>query len=338
MSNTTINMEQPLLQVEDLRVYFPVYNKKMIRKKIGDVKAVDGIDLVIPKGQTFGLVGESGCGKSTLGRALLRLYDQTQGRIIFDGRDISHLRGKELLNIRSDMQLIFQDPYSSLDPRMTVFDIIAEPIRLHEKCSKEELQTRVKRLMDVVGLPSSMMTRRPSEFSGGQRQRIGIARALALKPKLIICDEPVSALDVSIQSQILNLLSDLKKEYDLTYLFIAHGLAAVKHISDTIGVMYLGRLVEVSPKSKLYANPLHPYSQGLISAIPEPNPELKKEEILLSGEVPSPINPPSGCPFHPRCKYAGQCGERCYKERPNLVEVEEGHFVACHLYNRNETK
>ncbi len=333
MSEQILNA-RPLLEVQDLKVYFPVYNKSLIRKKIGDVKAVDGVNLIITKGQTFGLVGESGCGKSTLGRAILRLYNETTGRILFDGRDITDLKGRELLRLRRDMQLIFQDPYSSLDPRMTVFDIISEPIKLHEKCGKEELRKRVHELMDVVGLPDSMMTRRPSEFSGGQRQRIGIARAIALKPKLVICDEPVSALDVSIQSQILNLLADLKKEYDLTYLFIAHGLAAVKHISDDIGVMYLGRLVEVSPKSQLYRNPLHPYSQGLISAVPEPDPDLKKEENLLSGEVPSPINPPSGCPFHPRCRFAASCGQRCYTERPELREAEPGHLVACHLFDK----
>ena len=233
--------------------------------------------------------------------------------------------------MRNDMQLIFQDPYSSLDPRMSAFNIIAEPLLLHNKCSKDELDSRVKELMRVVGLPESTATRRPSEFSGGQRQRIGIARALALNPKLIICDEPVSALDVSIQSQILNLLSDLQKKYNLTYLFIAHGLAVVKHISDNIGVMYLGRLVEISPKSQLYSNPLHPYTQGLLSAIPEPDPEMEKKSILLSGEVPSPINPPSGCPFHPRCRFASQCGGRCESEVPSLREITPGHFVACHL-------
>ena len=336
MSELTVKTGE-LLRVEDLQVYFPVYNKKLIRKKIGDVKAVDGISFSIRTGETFGLVGESGCGKSTLGRAILRLYDQTRGKIIFEGRDISSLQGKELMKIRSDMQLIFQDPYSSLDPRMSVFEIIAEPIRLHEPCGKEELTQRVHELMSVVGLPVSVAGRRPSEFSGGQRQRIGIARALALKPKLIICDEPVSALDVSIQSQILNLLTSLKKKYDLTYLFIAHGLAAVKHISDQIGVMYLGRLVEIASKADLYQKPLHPYSQGLISAVPEPDPNLKKKEILLSGEVPSPINPPSGCPFHPRCQYAGRCGGDCSEKRPELREVEEGHFVACHLYGERRT-
>lgn len=332
MNEKTVDTREPLLAVENIKVYFPVYNKKLIKKKIGDVRAVDGVSLQIRKGETFGLVGESGCGKSTLGRAILRLYSQTQGTIRFEGRDITNIQGDELRRMRSDMQLIFQDPYSSLDPRMTVFNIIAEPLLLHNKCTRQELDGRVKELMHVVGLPESTATRRPSEFSGGQRQRIGIARALALNPKLIICDEPVSALDVSIQSQILNLLSDLQKQYDLTYLFIAHGLAVVKHISDNIGVMYLGRLVEISPKAELYTNPMHPYTKGLLSAIPEPDPEAEKKQILLSGEVPSPINPPSGCPFHPRCLYAKQCGGRCETEVPKLVEVTPGHMAACHLY------
>lgn len=323
----------PLLDAENIKVYFPTYKKGLIRKKAGDVKAVDGVSFKIFKGETFGLVGESGCGKSTLGRAILRLYEQTQGKIIFEGQDISNLQGNELRRMRSNMQLIFQDPYSSLDPRMKVYDIIAEPLILHHRCSGQELKNQVMELLNVVGLPASTAARRPSEFSGGQRQRIGIARALALRPKLIICDEPVSALDVSVQSQILNLLSDLQKEFDLTYLFIAHGLAAVKHVSDNIGVMYLGRLAEVSPKNQLYLNPLHPYTQGLLSAIPEPNPEAEKKQILLTGEVPSPINPPSGCPFHPRCQYAKKCGDRCFNESPKLIERENGHMVACHLYD-----
>ena len=322
------NRRDNLLQVQNLKTYYPVKGG-FFRRTIGHVKAVDDISFAIKKGETLGLVGESGCGKSTAGRTLLRLLKPTDGRIIFDGEDITNAKGSKLRGIRKDFQMVFQDPYASLNPTQMVGDIIAEPIRNYEKRDKKKLKEEVMQLLEKVGLPSDAYYKYAHEFSGGQRQRIGIARALALKPKLIIADEPVSALDVSVQSQVLNLLKELQDEFDLTYLFIAHDLSVVKHMSDYIGVMYLGNLVEIADKKSLYANPLHPYTQALISAIPEPDPRKKKERIILEGDVPSPVNPPSGCPFHPRCP---QAMEHCASVKPTLKEVKPGQNVACHLY------
>lgn len=317
-----------LLVIENLKTYYPVKGG-FFKHTVAHVKAVDNISFEIKKGETLGLVGESGCGKSTAGRTILRLLKPTEGKILFDGKDITKLTGKSLREIRKDMQMVFQDPYASLNPMQMVGDIIAEPIYNFMKKSKAELKQEVMDLLEKVGLPSDAYYKYAHEFSGGQRQRIGIARALALRPKLIIADEPVSALDVSVQSQVLNLLKDLQEEFDLTFLFIAHDLSVVKHMSDRIGVMYLGNMVEVAEKNSLYATPLHPYTQALISAIPNPDPRLKKERIILKGDVPSPINPPSGCPFHPRCPVAM---EICSKEKPVLKEVKPSHRVACHLY------
>ncbi|PTY85595.1 peptide ABC transporter substrate-binding protein, partial [Heyndrickxia sporothermodurans] len=300
------------------------------RRTIAEVKAVDDVSFEINKGETLGLVGESGCGKSTAGRTILKLLDPTSGKIFFDGKDITKLRGKELRLARKDFQMVFQDPYASLNPKQMVGDIVSEPIRNFSNKSMKELKDEVMELLTKVGLPGDAYYKYPHEFSGGQRQRIGIARALALKPKLIVADEPVSALDVSVQSQVLNLLKELQDEFDLTYLFIAHDLSVVKHMSDRIGVMYLGNLVEIADKNSLYAEPLHPYTQALISAIPEPDPRKQKERIILQGDVPSPVNPPSGCPFHTRCPVAK---EECSRVKPTLKEVKPGHQVACVLYN-----
>jgi len=327
--NNEVNSERNnLLEIQNLKTYYPVKGG-FFRRTIGHVKAVDDISFTIKKGETLGLVGESGCGKSTAGRTLLRLLRPTDGKIVFDGEDITKIKGSKLRGIRKDFQMVFQDPYASLNPTQMVGDIIAEPILNYEKRDKKKLKEEVMQLLEKVGLPSDAYYKYAHEFSGGQRQRIGIARALALKPKLIIADEPVSALDVSVQSQVLNLLKELQDEFDLTYLFIAHDLSVVKHMSDHIGVMYLGNLVEISDKKSLYANPLHPYTQALISAIPEPDPRKKKERIILEGDVPSPINPPSGCPFHPRCP---QAMGHCASVKPTLKEVKPGQNVACHLY------
>jgi oligopeptide/dipeptide ABC transporter ATP-binding protein len=317
-----------LLEIKNLKTYYPVKGG-FFRRTIGNVKAVDNVSFEIKKGETLGLVGESGCGKSTAGRTILRLLKPTEGKIIFDGKDITKVTGKSLREIRKDLQMVFQDPYASLNPMQMVGDIIAEPIYNFEKKSKEELKKEVMDLLGKVGLPEDAYYKYAHEFSGGQRQRIGIARALALRPKLIIADEPVSALDVSVQSQVLNLLKDLQKEFDLTFLFIAHDLSVVKHMSDRIGVMYLGNMVEIADKELLYADPLHPYTQALISAIPSPDPRKKKERIILKGDVPSPLNPPTGCPFHPRCPMAM---DECSKLKPVLKEVKPSHRVACHLY------
>lgn len=318
-----------LLEVKNLKTYYPIKGG-IFRKTVAVVKAVDDISFEIKKGETLGLVGESGCGKSTAGRTILRLLDATEGQIIFDGDDITNIRGVTLRKVRKDFQMVFQDPYASLNPMMMVGDLISEPIRNFTNKSSKELKPEVMELLTKVGLPEDAYYKYPHEFSGGQRQRIGIARALALKPKLIIADEPVSALDVSVQSQVLNLLKELQDEFDLTFLFIAHDLSVVKHMSDRIGVMYLGGLVEVAEKSSLYAEPLHPYTQALISAIPEPDPRKKKERIILEGDVPSPIDPPKGCTFHPRCAHAIP---ECQQVKPTLKEVKPGHRVACHLYN-----
>ncbi|MFJ7729362.1 ABC transporter ATP-binding protein [Neobacillus sp. NPDC097160] len=317
-----------LLEIHNLKTYYPVKGG-FFKRTVGNVKAVDNISFEIKRGETLGLVGESGCGKSTAGRTILRLLKPTEGSILFDGKDITRSHGKSLREIRKDMQMVFQDPYASLNPMQMVGDIIAEPIYNFTKKSKAELKREVMDLLDKVGLPQDAYYKYAHEFSGGQRQRIGIARSLALRPKLIIADEPVSALDVSVQSQVLNLLKDLQEEFDLTFLFIAHDLSVVKHMSDRIGVMYLGNMVEIADKDLLYADPLHPYTQALISAIPSPDPRIKKNRIILKGDVPSPINPPSGCPFHPRCPMAM---EECSKQKPVLKEVKPSHRVACHLY------
>lgn len=326
--NQNSSQSENLLEIKNLKTYYPVKGG-FFKQTVGHVKAVDNISFEIKRGETLGMVGESGCGKSTAGRTILRLLKPTEGTIMFDGQDITNLSGKSLREIRKDLQMVFQDPYASLNPMQMVGDIIAEPIYNFSKKSKEELKREVMDLLEKVGLPPEAYYKYAHEFSGGQRQRIGIARSLALRPKLIIADEPVSALDVSVQSQVLNLLKDLQEEFELTFLFIAHDLSVVKHMSDRIGVMYLGNMVEISEKESLYAEPLHPYTQALISAIPSPDPRHKKERIILKGDVPSPLNPPTGCPFHPRCPMAI---EKCSKLRPVLKEVKPSHRVACHLY------
>ncbi len=318
-----------LVRVEDLKIYFPIRSGIVIERHIGDIKAVDGVSFEIKRGETLGLVGESGCGKTTVGRALLRLYDPTEGRIFFEDKDIATLSGKELRQLRRRMQMIFQDPYSSLNPRQNVGNIVSEPLKVHG-IGGRNVEVQVRELLGTVGLPKGSANRYPHEFSGGQRQRIGLARALALSPDLIVADEPVSALDVSIQAQIVNLLEEMQEEFALTYLFIAHDLAVVRHISDRIAVMYLGRIVEVAPSAKLYENPLHPYTKALLSAVPIPDPvvEEKRERILLSGDLPSPANPPSGCRFHTRCPF--RQSERCDNEVPELRPLSDGQVVACH--------
>ncbi|WP_411680856.1 ABC transporter ATP-binding protein [Clostridium thailandense] len=319
---------EALLQVKNLKQYFPV-ESGFFSKKDSYVKAVDDVSFDIYKGETLGLVGESGCGKSTTGKMLVNLLKPTSGEVIFQGQDISNLKGNKRRNLSKEIQIIFQDPYASLNPRMTIGDIIAEPIKINNIYPKEEIEKNVLRLLDCVGLASYHRNRFPHEFSGGQRQRVGIARALAVNPSLIVCDEPVSALDVSIQAQVLNLLKDLQKEFDLTYLFIAHGLNVVKHISDRVGVMYLGKLLELANGKNLYSEPKHPYTQALLSAIPVPDPKIKKNRIILKGDVPSPINPPKGCRFHTRCF---KCMDVCKEKEPVLKTLDNGHQVACHLY------
>ncbi|WP_462411475.1 ABC transporter ATP-binding protein [Neobacillus sp. Marseille-QA0830] len=316
---------QTLLKVVNLKKHFPL--KKGIMGKQSYFRAVDGVDFEVKAGETFGVVGESGCGKSTMGLMITQLLDQTEGEIWFDGQNLNDMNDKTKRQIRKDLQIVFQDPFSSLNPRMKVFDLIAEPLKVHGIAKGEKLREEVMYLLKVVGLGEHHADRHPHEFSGGQRQRIGIARALALKPKLIVCDEPVSALDVSVQAQILNLLKDLQTQFNLTYIFIAHGLPSVKHISDRIAVMYMGKIVELADKNELFENVRHPYTEALLSAIPVLNPEEKKERIVLKGEIPNPANPPSGCTFHTRCPYAQ---DRCKVEKPALKE-QDGHFVACHF-------
>lgn len=320
-----------LLEVKDLKKYFPI-QKGLFRRVVGYVRAVDGVNFFIREGETLGLVGESGCGKTTTGRCILRAYEPTAGEVWFrkDGGMVNIFRvpKEEMKALRREMQIIFQDPFSSLNPRMTVMDIVSEPLRIHGIAKGAELKARVRELLEAVGLKAQHMNRYPYAFSGGQRQRIGVARALALRPKLIVADEPVSALDVSIQAQMLNLLRDLQQEFGLTYLFIAHDLSVVEHISDRVAVMYLGTIVEMAPSEALYANPRHPYTEALLSAVPKPDPDLVTERIILPGEVPNPANPPSGCKFHPRCRYArGICSE----EVPVFREIAPDHMVACHL-------
>ena len=324
-------MREPILKVRDLKTHFDVTKGLFAKKRI--VKAVDGISFDVYPNETFGLVGESGCGKSTLGRTIVKLYEPVGGSIEFQGKDISGISGAELKEFRKDMQMIFQDPYASLNPRMTVGEIIAEPMQIHKMyATAEEVEARVVELLRIVGLKPDHIRRYPHEFSGGQRQRIGIARALALNPKFIVCDEPISALDVSIQAQVINLLENIKKEMGVSYLFIAHDLSMVKHISDRIGVMYLGHMVECGPSNEVYHNPLHPYTQALLSAIPIPDPKTAKsrERIVLEGEIPSPINTPAGCPFCTRCPKAT---ERCKNETPQPVQVGSRQ-VSCFLYER----
>ena len=316
-----------VLEVRDLKKHFPI-SKGLLQRAGGTVFAVDGISFSIAQGETLGLVGESGCGKSTVGRTILRLIEPTGGSIRIDGRDITHLSKTELRPYRRQMQIIFQDPFSSLDPRMSAGDIVAEPMRVHRTAAGGEVKKRVAALFDRVGLRKAQMDSYPHQFSGGQRQRIGIARALALNPKLIVGDEPVSALDVSIQAQVLNLMMDLQSEMGLAYLFISHNLAVVEHISHRIAVMYLGRIVEYTDKRTLFTRPLHPYTESLLLAVPVPDPSVKRAKRVLQGDVPSPINPPSGCHFHTRCPYAV---ERCRAETPLLREVKPGQMVACHL-------
>jgi oligopeptide/dipeptide ABC transporter ATP-binding protein len=316
-----------LIEVENLKKYFPV-KKGILSRTVGEVRAVDGVSFTIKRGKTLGLVGESGCGKTTVGRTILRLIAPTAGRVSFNGENLLELDGKRLRSLRASLQIIFQDPFSSLDPRMNVGQIIAEPIRNHMKISKTEIRQRVAYLMERVGLHPEQISRYPHEFSGGQRQRIGIARALALNPLAIICDEPVSALDVSIQAQVINLLARLQEEMQLSYLFIAHDLSVVEHISDRVAVMYLGRIVELATDKALYQNPLHPYSHALLSAVPIPDPEIRKKKILLQGDVPSPMTPPTGCTFHTRCP---EVMKICSQEIPIFKNMGKEHWVACHL-------
>lgn len=317
-----------LLEVKGLKKHFDVTEGIFTRNK-QYLRAVDGIDFYVKEGETLGIVGESGCGKSTTGKLIVQLEEPTEGSIIFEGENLSELSERQLRDKRKNFQMIFQDPFSSLNPRSRVFDIVAEPLISHKITSGKELRKRVEELIETVGLSKMHLDRFPHEFSGGQRQRIGIARALALNPKLIVCDEPVSALDVSIQSQILNLLEKLQREFNLTYIFIAHGLPAVKHISDRIAVMYLGRIVEIADKDDLFNHTKHPYTEGLLSAVPIPDPKMRKskERIILKGDMPSPVNPPSGCTFHTRCRYAT---EKCRVDVPQLRELESGHYVSCH--------
>jgi oligopeptide transport system ATP-binding protein len=317
-----------LVRVENLKMHFPITQGIIIQRKIGAIKAVDGLNFGIIRGETLGLVGESGCGKSTTGRAMLQLYRPTAGDVYFEGENLTEIKGEQLRRMRRRMQMIFQDPYASLNPRMTVGDIIGEPLIVHNIAKGKERRERVQELLRIVGLNPYFVNRYPHEFSGGQRQRIGVARALAVQPEFIVCDEPISALDVSIQAQIINLLEDLQGEFNLTYLFIAHDLSVVRHISDRIAVMYLGKIVELTGRKELYDNPLHPYTQALLSAVPIPDPavEEQRRRVILEGDVPSPASPPVGCNFNTRCPAVMV---ECYEKEPEFVDVGDGHWVAC---------
>lgn len=321
-----VQEQKVLLEVQNLKQYFPVKREKLLQPKLS-VKAVDDISFTMREGETLSIVGESGCGKSTTGRAILRLDEPTAGKVVYNGRNILELSKKDLRTLRGELQVIFQDPFASLNPRQTVQQILSEAMSIQNSVKKEFRKDRMRELLHLVGLPEEALSRHPHEFSGGQRQRIGIARALAVNPKLIICDEAVSALDVSIQAQILNLLKRLQRQLNLTFLFISHDLSVVRHISDRVMVMYLGKVVEIAPKHALFDQPTHPYTRALLSSIPVPNPKVRNERILLSGDVPSPINPPSGCRFHTRCPFAT---ELCSSKEPETVEVQNGHHVACH--------
>ncbi|TKI56271.1 dipeptide ABC transporter ATP-binding protein [Brevibacillus antibioticus] len=321
-------MAEDLLIVKNLKKYYPITGG-VLGGEVGVVKAVDDVSFTVKSGETLGLVGESGCGKSTTGRSLLRLIEPTSGEITFDGTDVMSLSTDAMRKMRRDMQIVFQDPFASLNPRHNIEKILEEPLIVHGLGSSAERKKRVQEMLEIVGLSSYHASRYPHQFSGGQRQRIGIARALMLKPKLIVADEPVSALDVSIQSQVLNLMQDLQREFGLTYLFIAHDLSVVRHISDRVGVMYLGRIVELTTSSQLYSNPLHPYTKALLSAVPSPDPDAVRERVILQGDVPSPAKPPSGCTFHTRCPHVT---EECRTVRPEFADTGDGHFVACHLY------
>ncbi len=352
-----IQRAEPLLEVRDLKMHFPI-KRGVLKRVVGHVRAVDGVSLTIRRGETLGLVGESGCGKTTLGRCVVRAYRPTTGQIIYhdnedtiidarkqrvharhagdledDGQiiDFAQLNNRDLKAFRHEIQMIFQDPYSSLNPRMTVLDIVSEPLVIHNRKKGKELKAEVGDLLRWVGLRPEHMNRYPNAFSGGQRQRIGIARALALRPKLIVCDEPVSALDVSVQAQVVNLLQDLQGEFGLTYLFIAHDLSVVQHISDRVAVMYLGKIVELARSDELYIKPMHPYTEALLSAVPSTNPDISRERIILTGNVPNPANPPTGCAFHPRCRYAQ---DLCKQEAPPWREFDNGHGVACHFADK----
>ena len=327
MSNET--GKEVLVRVEGLKKHFPITRGAVFKRRIGSVRAVDGVSFEVYRGETLGLVGESGCGKSTTGRTILQLHRPTAGDVYFEDVNLAELKGRELNQMRRRMQMIFQDPYASLDPRMTVGTIVSEPLDIHGTHTGRERQERVQELLDLVGLNPYFVSRYPHEFSGGQRQRIGIARALALQPDFIICDEPISALDVSIQAQVVNLLEDLQEQFGLTYLFIAHDLSMVRHISDRVAVMYLGKIVELTDRDSLYENPLHPYTQALLSAVPIPDPlvEERRQRVILEGDVPSPANPPRGCNFNTRCPVAMDI---CRQEDPEFKDVEDGHWVACY--------
>ena len=332
MSSATTNNQERLLHVDNLVMHFPIY-RGVIQRQVGAVRAVDGVSFDIQRGETLGLVGESGCGKSTTGRTILQLYRPTAGSVEFEGMDLVHMKSEELRKTRRKMQMIFQDPYASLNPRMTVADIVGEPLTVHDVAKGKEIQDRVNHLLELVNLNPSFASRYPHEFSGGQRQRIGVARALALQPSFIICDEPISALDVSIQAQVVNLLEELQEQFNLTYLFIAHDLSMVRHISDRVAVMYLGVIVELASRDELYTKPLHPYTQALLSAVPIPDPiaDAKRQRTILQGDVPSPANPPSGCRFRTRCPIAEAV---CAESRPEFREIKPGHFVACFFAER----
>lgn len=332
MTTKEINNNEVLLHVDDLKMHFPIY-RGVFQRQVGAVRAVDGVSFDVKRGETLGLVGESGCGKSTTGRTILQLYKPTAGAVTFDGTDLVRLKGEQMRQMRRKMQMIFQDPYASLNPRMTVAQLVGEPLMVHNVATGAEINERVAHLLELVNLNPAFASRYPHEFSGGQRQRIGVARALALQPSFIICDEPISALDVSIQAQVVNLLEELQEQFNLTYLFIAHDLSMVKHISDRVAVMYLGVIVELASRDELYAKPLHPYTQALLSAVPIPDPiaDAKRKRTILQGDVPSPANPPSGCRFRTRCPIAEAV---CAETRPEFREIRPGHFVACFFAER----